>query len=167
MSEQVSEIEITAGLEAGTYRISTQYSKDSVSTTAQGMLDIADWVEQRRDQLRKEVGQEFTHYRVVLIKSSVVRADRPNTNTVEMPIDATNAQEAASRALLQRGARQMKFVIVMSAPKEETFYNVTLQPDHSITFETYSDDLRPQPPLVPPFDPDKSRDFNSYKQPTD
>lgn len=166
MSEQVPEIDIIPGLEMGTYRISARSSKDSVATTAQGLLEIAAWVEQHWDQLRKEAGQEITRYRVILRKSSVVRADRPNTNTIEMPIDAIDAPEAASRALLQYGARQMKFVIVMSAPREETFYNVILQPDHSITFERYSDDLRPQPPLVPPFDPDQSRDFNSYKAPT-
>ncbi|MBA2677544.1 MAG: hypothetical protein H0U76_04000 [Ktedonobacteraceae bacterium] len=156
MNDDEPRIDITVGPEAGVYRIFTLYAKDSVAATAHDLLDIAAWVEHHRDQLRKEAGQEITRYRVELRKSNVVRVG----SIVELPVDAVNAQEAASRALVQYGARLMAFVTVRSAPKEELFHNVELHPDHSITFDWYREYPRPQPPFAPPFDPDTPRSAN-------
>ena len=156
MHNQQSNIEITTGAEAGIYKITDPDSKKSVITTSRGMLDIAAWVEQHRVQLRKEAGQDITRYRVELRKSSVI----PVGSQIEVVVDAADPQEAASRALLQYGAQRMVFVVVMSSSKKTTFYNVELQSDHSFTFESYSEDLQPQPPFAPPFDPDKPSSIN-------
>ena len=149
MTEEFPEIKITDGPVSGFYNIFALASKDTVTTTAQGLLAIARWVELHRDELRKESGQEIIQYRVELWKSKVVRS----SSIVDFPVDAINAQEAVSRALRQYGAKEMKIVFVTSAAKKETFYNVELQDDGSITFSSSQEDLRPQPPFAPPFDP--------------
>src|SRR5689334_16632184 len=123
MSEHIPEIDITAGPGEGSYNIFALYSKDSVTTTAQGLLEIAAYVELHRNQLRKEAGQEITRYRVALHKSRVTPL---GSTTPEAPIDAIDAQEAARLAMLLYGARRMALVSVVSAGREDDFEDVEL-----------------------------------------
>lgn len=142
VSEQPAEITIAAAPDPGTYTIFGLSSKETATTTAQDLLDIAAWVEQHRDQLRKEAGQELTSYRVQLHISRI----RPvNSPLPEYSFEAANAQEAAGRALFHHGARQMKIVVVISAAKEEGYADVELQQDRSITFGSTWEKLLPQP----------------------
>jgi hypothetical protein len=143
MSEQGSEIQITEGLGAGTYNVFASYSKDSITTTARGLLEIAAYVEQHRNQLTREAGQLLTSYSVRLYPSRVT----PVGSIPEFSIDAVDAQEAMGRALAQHGARQMKIVVVTSTAKEERFEDVELQQNHSVTFRHAEERLRPQSPL--------------------
>jgi hypothetical protein len=141
-NEHEPEINITANPDAGTYTLFARSSNDPTETTAQRLLNIAAWVEQHRDQLRKDAGQELLDYRVKLYASRV----RPLGSTVpELSIEALNAQEAVGRALLNSGVQEMKVVVVISSVKEESFSDVKLQADQSITFAQHEERWQPQP----------------------
>jgi hypothetical protein len=42
------------GLTNGTYRLFSMYDKESIALTAQGLLDLADWIATHREQLQAE-----------------------------------------------------------------------------------------------------------------
>lgn len=137
------EITITSGAVPGTYNLSVPSSIASLEINAQGLLDIATWVEHHRTQLRKEVGQDVISYHLEFRTSRVTRADRTNPTYL---IHAVSAQEAIGYALRQHGARMMKIVIVDDTVKEELFSDVELQDDGSIAFVEHHEKPLPQPP---------------------
>ncbi|GLV61159.1 hypothetical protein KDH_79750 [Dictyobacter sp. S3.2.2.5] len=137
------EITITPGAEPDTYRLSASSSTVSLGISTQGLLDIANWVEHHRTQLRKDAGQDVIPYHVEFRTSRVTRADRKNPIYL---IHAVSVQEAIGHALRQHGARTMKLVTVVDTVKEEIFCDVELQDEGSIAFVERHEKFLPQPP---------------------
>jgi hypothetical protein len=67
----------------------------------------------------------------------------------EYPIEATNALEAAEMAMKEHQATTMGVVIVCSATKQETFYDVSLE-QGQISYGRFSES--PRSLAVKPFD---------------
>ena len=57
MSQEFLQIEVTA-VGNSVYRLFSLYDKESVAITAQGLLELASWVEANRENLVAEAQQE-------------------------------------------------------------------------------------------------------------
>jgi hypothetical protein len=57
MSQEFLNIEVTA-VGNGVYRLFSLFDKESVAITAQGLLELAIWIEANRETLETEANQE-------------------------------------------------------------------------------------------------------------
>ena len=57
MSQEFPTVEVTA-VGNSVYRVFSLYDKESIAITAQGLLELARWIEANRETLEKEVQQE-------------------------------------------------------------------------------------------------------------
>ena len=57
MSQEFLQIEVTA-VGNSVYRVFSLYDKESIAITAQGLLELATWIEANRETLEAEVQQE-------------------------------------------------------------------------------------------------------------
>jgi len=62
MNDRDHTITVDEGPGPGTYNVGSGYGLESVSLTAQGLLNLGQWIEEHRDQLEQEASASIPMY---------------------------------------------------------------------------------------------------------